>query len=119
MSSKPKKKGRKGHSEKEEKDAKLKTFFEAQYIEGLRDPGLLMDKTGYGYRAMDLKNKKMDMLNPVILTFKNIIKIDFQDNSIQDFQLLGQLPFLVTLNLKKNGVRDLRALNHDDYFPHL
>mmetsp|Transcript_38346 Transcript_38346/g.44670 ORF Transcript_38346/g.44670 Transcript_38346/m.44670 type:complete len:336 (+) Transcript_38346:43-1050(+) len=104
---------------KDTKESKQKVNWEGIIMEGLSNPGLTFDRKGYALRNLDLKAKGLDSLHVTFIKFENISYMDLSENGIQDFSVLKDMPYLITLNMSKCNVRDIKGLAAEEGFRNL
>ena len=61
----------------------------------------------------------MEFLNPAFANFKHIQNIDLSNNNIVDFSHLALMPFVMSINLMGNNVKDLKSLSIEEGFKNL
>jgi len=79
----------------------------------------MLDKSGYAFLKLNLQGRNIDSIHNSFATYKHICYVDLSNNNLDSFAVFGQLPNLIDLNLKKNSIKDLKALANEEYFPYL
>ena len=76
---------------------------------GLSNLSKIGNNSSYSYVRLNLAEKELDRLYPVILSYKHIRYLDLSGNSLQDISLVAELRNLHSLNVSKNQISSFNA----------
>ena len=77
------------------------------------------DGRSYAYTKLELINKRLFELNPILANNVHLRELNLQQNFLSEFDQALFLKYLTKLNLEGNKIEDIRSLDNEEVLPFL